>query len=255
MEPQAFQDDRQPIQKSERVTASTEAKPDGAKRNQTTETEGDTSRKATIESPGSAQNLPGVIATAPQVIVDPKNATPHEGVASGTSSLISTPQVAANSQKPELPAALPASNDAPTEASHPEASAPVQSARIFHNVNQSEMQVGLRTDTFGAVQVRTSISEKQVEVALGSERGDLTGFMTSELPTLQSNLQQHDLRLQHLRTITPAYAAQSDAFSQGGQSRNSRRESSESQVTTLDSADAEAEDVSIESESGLSIRI
>lgn len=100
-----------------------------------------------------------------------------------------------------------------------------QVARIFHNSSQSEMHVGFRTESFGAVDVHTTISEKQVEVAMSSERGDLKGFMASEMPALQSNLQQHDLRLQTLRTIVPAYVTQSDVFSgAGGQPQDSQRQ-------------------------------
>jgi hypothetical protein len=69
-----------------------------------------------------------------------------------------------------------------------------------------------------------------VQVALGSERGDLKGFMAFELPALQNNLQQHDLRLQTLRTIVPAYTTQSDVFSGAGGQQDSQRQNDRSRT-------------------------
>lgn len=136
--------------------------------------------------------------------------------------------------------------------------AQVPVSRIFHNPSQSEMHVGFRTESFGAVEVHTTISEKQVEVALGSERGDLKGFMASELPALQSNLQQHDLRLQSLRTIAPAYMAQSDSFSgTGGQPQHQQRQSHGNQPVFFQQSEnrqAEVEDL-VAPDVGLSVRI
>ncbi len=86
-------------------------------------------------------------------------------------------------------------------ASSPPDVALLHAARLVQNGNDSEMRIGLRTENFGAVQVHTTVSEKQVEVALGSERGDLHGLVASDLPSLQTSLQQHDLRLQHVRTL------------------------------------------------------
>ena len=137
---------------------------------------------------------------------------------------------------------------------------PVQAqvARIFHNLNQSEMHVGLRTQSFGAVDVRTTISEKQVEVALGSERGDLKGFIASEMPALQSNLQQHDLRLQTLRTIASTHTTSADVFSGGGgQPQNSPRHGTASRTALFQghgAARGDEEDLPTP-RAGLSVRI
>jgi hypothetical protein len=148
-----------------------------------------------------------------------------DSAATNAGPLITGVQSAANSGvKPDASPTLVKTEPALENRPQPEpAQAPV--ARIFHNPSQSEMRVGLRTESFGVVDVHTTISEKQVEVAMGSERGDLKGFMAPELPVLQSNLQQHDLRLQTLRTFAPAYTAQSDVFSgAGGQPKDSQRQ-------------------------------
>jgi hypothetical protein len=134
--------------------------------------------------------------------------------------------------------------------------AQVQTARIIQSAAKSEMQVGLRTDSFGAVQVHTKISEKQVEVEVGSERGDLKGFISSELPALQNSLQQHDLRLNHLRSLLPAYSAPSDAFSgnAGGRSSNPRR-NMDHHSSRFSTTQPESGETLIESAAGLSVRV
>lgn len=213
-------------------------------------------------NPGATQNslaeakttsplpMPVAPASAPaaNMQVDAANAGPLiAGVQSAANSSIKTDAAAAQ------PKTEPALDNAP-----PPEPAPLPAARIFHNPSQSEMHVGFRTESFGAVEVRTTISEKQVEIALGSERGDLKGFMTSELPALQSNLQQHDLRLQSLRTNVPAYAAQSDVFSgTGGQPQDPQRQgqvSRSAMVPRIETTHSEDED-SWEPGSGLSLRI
>lgn len=161
------------------------------------------------------------------------------------------------SVKPD-PIPVQPKTEVPVEAAAPREIAPVQVARIFHGLDQSQMHVGLRTESFGAVEVRTSISDKQVEIALGSERGDLKGFMASELPILQNNLQQHDLRLQTLRTVAPGYVAQSDVFSgNGGQANDSPRHGSGhgSAHLSLAPSGEEHDDDLVALDSGLSVRI
>ena len=91
-------------------------------------------------------------------------------------------------------------------------------------LGQEEMRVGIRSDAFGNVQVRTVVHESQVGLAVGSERGDLRSFLASEIPALESHLRQHDLRFEQIHFLgsgTPAgdaYAGggpQSQSFAQG----------------------------------------
>jgi hypothetical protein len=134
-------------------------------------------------------------------------------------------------------------------------SASVQSARILQNSNQSEMHVGLRTESFGNIQVHTTIADKQVDVALGSERGDLKGLMNSELPALQSALHDHDFRLQQLRTIVPSQWVQSGAFADSrGQHHGSHQQGVPFRMFQTQGVEDEHDDVLLELQRGLSVR-
>lgn len=118
------------------------------------------------------------------------------------------------------------------------------------------MRVGLRTETFGAVQVHASVSDKQVQLAIGSERGDLRGSVTADLPVLQSTLQQHDLRLDQVRTVSQVPSGQLDCFSgSGGQQHGFRPPEPSSTPATYDSIHPNQDEEMTERETGLSIRV
>ena len=57
------------------------------------------------------------------------------------------------------------------------------------------MHVGLHTTVFGNIEVHTIIHDRQVDLAVGSEKGDLRTLLSSEVPGLQTTLRQQDLRL------------------------------------------------------------
>ena len=66
---------------------------------------------------------------------------------------------------------------------------------MANRVGQSEMRIGMNTSSFGSVEVRTVVHASDVGLTIGSERGDLRGLMTSEIPALSNSLQQQNLRL------------------------------------------------------------
>ena len=131
----------------------------------------------------------------------------------------------------------------------------VQSARIFQSGSQVEMRVGLQTETFGTVQVHATVSSKQVDVALGSERGDLRASVASELPTLQSSLQQHDLRLDQVRTLGQVPAGQSDSFSGSGGQQHAFRRPEHTGIAAYEPVRNEEDEASVEPQTGLNIRV
>lgn len=79
--------------------------------------------------------------------------------------------------------------------------AEVQTARIIEGVGQSEMHIGLRTQAFGSVEVHTALRETQLGLTVSSEKGDLRSFLQADGPTLQTVLQQHDLRFGNIRFL------------------------------------------------------
>lgn len=112
---------------------------------------------------------------------------------------------------------------APTPAPPP---SPVQLARMVDRAGQAEMHIGLRTTMFGNVEVHTVVRDSQVGVAVGTEKGDLRGLMSTEVPALQASFHQHDLQLDSIRFLDhgPGFDmgfstgadAQSRSFQQGG---------------------------------------
>jgi hypothetical protein len=75
----------------------------------------------------------------------------------------------------------------------------VQLARMVDGISQAEMHIGLRTQAFGSVDVHTVVRESQLGVTVGSEKGNLKSLLNAEVPGLQTELRQHDLRLENVR--------------------------------------------------------
>ena len=85
----------------------------------------------------------------------------------------------------------------------------VQTARLVDRLGQAEMHLGVRTETFGSVQVHTVIRDSQVGLTIGSERGDLKSFLATEVSGLEFSLRQHDLHFNEVRFV-------GNSFSPGG---------------------------------------
>jgi len=128
----------------------------------------------------------------------------------------------------QLPPSLDQSSQAPSQRAEPgpgqseagpaqiSTAQPVQvhAARIIQSGSQSEMRVEMRTQAFGTVEIRATVSGKDVQLSMGADRGDLHSSLAPEIPVLQNALQQHDLRLEHVRTLSPGNQTQPD-FSSG----------------------------------------
>jgi hypothetical protein len=63
------------------------------------------------------------------------------------------------------------------------------------------MHIDLRTQTFGSVEVHTSVRDSQVGVTIGNEKGDLRTFLTAEVPGLQTAFRQQDLRFDQIHFL------------------------------------------------------
>jgi hypothetical protein len=79
-----------------------------------------------------------------------------------------------------------------------QATGPVQMAQMVDRVGQAEMRVGMSTSAFGNVEVRTVVHANDVGLTIGSEKGDLRGLMSNEMPAISSSLQQQNLRLNNV---------------------------------------------------------
>ena len=165
---------------------------------------------------------------------------------------------AASSQPPAAPpiqtaVPKPALHDVP--ATTPDAPAPVQvhSARMVQGDQRSEMRMGMQTEAFGALEVHASVSGRDVRLAVSAEHGDLRSCLAPEVPVLQSNLQQHDLRLEQVRTVLSGGMQQE--FSPGSGREERRFSRPHHQPGAFDQPRIAASLDDEDSAGGLSIRI
>lgn len=113
--------------------------------------------------------------------------------------------------------------------------------------------MGMQTQAFGALEVHASVSGKEVRFAVTAEHGDLRSFLTPEMPVLQNNLQQHDLRLEQVRTVLGAGTQQQ--FSPGSGREERRFSRPHQQPGTFDQQHIAASLEEEDSPRGLNIRI
>jgi len=113
---------------------------------------------------------------------------------------------------------IPASTDATTGRA-----VLVPSTQVVQGVAQSEMHIGFRTPAFGSVEVHTAVRDTTLGLAVSSEKGDLRGFLTQEVPALQTVFHQQGLQFDQIRFMTPG-SLTGTGFS-GGSDSNSNSNS------------------------------
>jgi hypothetical protein len=84
-------------------------------------------------------------------------------------------------------------------------------------VGQAEMRIGVNTSAFGSVEVRTVVHANDVGLTIGSEKGDLRGLLSNEMPAITNSLQQQNLRLSNVN-FTQGFASSGNG-SGGGDSQ------------------------------------
>ena len=147
----------------------------------------------------------------------------------------------------------PAAHDLPAALSDPSVPVQVHAARMFQADGRSEMRLDMQTQAFGGVEVHTSVSGKDVQLSVSAEHGDLRSFLAPEMPVLQSNLQQHDLRLQQVRTVLNTGTQRE--FSSGSEQQEQRFARSHPRPGMFDQHDIAGSPEEEDSPKGLSIRI
>ena len=119
---------------------------------------------------------------------------------------------------------------------------PIQLAQILTKATQAEMRIGLNTQAFGSVEVRTVVHASDVGVLIGSEKGDLRSLLTNDLPGIANTLQQQNLRLAQVSFQQQGFTASSDSSSGGNTQPRSfaaRRDSTAAGLTEPRSEDSE----------------
>jgi hypothetical protein len=124
---------------------------------------------------------------------------------------------------------------------------PVQMARLVNGITQSEMHIGLRTQAFGNVELHTVVRDSQLGLAVGSEKGNLRGFLNSEIPTLQASLGQHDIRFEGIRFLGNG-AGVGNGFSGETEQQHSGSFNQANSTAKTDPAANDLQEVSLEEE-------
>ena len=73
-----------------------------------------------------------------------------------------------------------------TPAAH--AASDITSARLIQSVNQSEMRVGLRSNEFGDISIRTSTNRDVLSAQISLDHDELAKTLVAHLPELQSKV-------------------------------------------------------------------
>lgn len=106
----------------------------------------------------------------------------------------------------------------------------VQSARLTGNLGASEMNVSLRADTLGAVELRTHVTGDLVGASISVERHDAHAMLSNDLGTLHQALNDRQLRVGDVKVFQGAFG--SDATAADSQSSPRREMGPQQQQST-----------------------
>jgi flagellar hook-length control protein FliK len=96
----------------------------------------------------------------------------------------------------------------------------VQSARLAGNLGESEMNISLRADALGAVELRTHVSGDLVGASISVDRHDAHAMLSSDLGSLHQALNDRQLRVGDVKIFQGSFG--SDATAADGQSSQRR---------------------------------
>jgi flagellar hook-length control protein FliK len=114
------------------------------------------------------------------------------------------PAVAAQSQTAVADA------DGPDEALPTSTPSPVTTAKLVHDMSQSEFRVGMQTPEFGNIDIRTSVARHMFSAQISVEHSEVAKSMTADLPALY-----HKLADQQVPVASIVIQGQSFATSSG----------------------------------------
>jgi hypothetical protein len=130
-----------------------------------------------VQGAGDSQPAGQVNAVTRVVSPDLNSEPPKPAITAASTAPAPVKQEASNSEPPVLPNSAVA----------------LQSARLLHNLGQSELRVGMKMGDLGNVEIRTQLRHDQLHAEISVERGDLSHTLSAELPALQQRLREHDL--------------------------------------------------------------
>lgn len=75
---------------------------------------------------------------------------------------------------------------------------PLQSAHLLRRIEHTEIRLGLNTEKFGTVRLKTSIEAERVGAVIDTSHPGLKAALVSEAPSLEKAISQHRLQLEVL---------------------------------------------------------
>ena len=103
-----------------------------------------------------------------------------------------------------------AETDGPDEALPTSTPSPVTTAKLVHDMSQSEFRVGMQSEEFGNIDIRTSVARHMFSAQISVEHSDVAKSMTADLPALY-----HKLADQQVPVASIVIQGQSFATSSG----------------------------------------
>jgi hypothetical protein len=110
----------------------------------------------------------------------------------------------------------------------------------------AQMHVGVRTDAFGSVEIHTVVQQSQVGITVHADR-DIARWFSSEVPSLESGLNNNHLNLTAVNFDSGGSAVQTATSFQQGQPRQHSSEGNGSASTAAPDAASSAHDTASES--------
>jgi flagellar hook-length control protein FliK len=117
---------------------------------------------------------------------------PQEGAHAGSTS----PQAAGTTQNPGRVAGAN-----PSEGDQADTQKVVSSARLTQQAGNAEMQVKLRSETLGPINVHTTVKGSDIGASIRVEVRDTQVMLATELPQLEQALNERSLRVAHLDVL------------------------------------------------------
>ncbi len=132
---------------------------------------------------------------------------------------ISHPNVTTQKQIPgtTAPSIAATEMDGPDEALPPTESLPM-SAKFVQGLSQSEFRVGMQSQEFGSIDIRTSVSRHMFSAEISVENSDVAKSMATDLPALHNRLAEQQVPVAHI-VIQGQSLATSSGLAQDTQQR------------------------------------
>jgi flagellar hook-length control protein FliK len=121
--------------------------------------------------------------------------------------LASPGNAAAGRNPPEAPTAAQGHGQAGSASIHQaDTQKIVSSARFTQQAGNAEMQVRLRSETLGPIDVHAVVKGSDIGASIRVEAREAQAMLTSELPQLERALNERSLRVQHLDVLQNSVA-------------------------------------------------